>query len=56
MILWDIHIIWLSLGKDRIHVTPSMTVTSAPVTRVTSRLENMGQKLYKKNFFHLQHY
>lgn len=35
------------LDKDKTHANPLITATHATVTRVTSRPENVGQKLYK---------
>jgi hypothetical protein len=39
------------LGKDRKHVTPSMTVTHAAVAGLAARLEHVGHKLYMDRFF-----
>ena len=39
------------LGKDRKHVTPSMTATNATVPGLTARIERVGHKLYVDNFF-----
>jgi hypothetical protein len=39
------------LGKDRKHVTPSMTATYANVTGLTVRTEHVGHRLYVDNFF-----
>jgi hypothetical protein len=39
------------LDKDKTHANLLITATHATVTRATSRPENVGQKLYKKNFF-----
>jgi hypothetical protein len=41
------------LDKDKKHANPSITATHATVSRVTSRPEKVGQKLYKENFFQL---
>ena len=38
-------------GKDRKHVTPSMTATHATVTGLAARSERVGHKLYMGNFF-----
>jgi len=39
------------LDKDKTHANLLITATHATVTRVTSRPENVGQKLHKENFF-----
>ena len=39
------------LGKDRKHVTPSMTATHATVTGLAARSGHVGPKLYMGNFF-----
>ena len=39
------------LGKDRKHVTPSMTATHATVTGLAIRSGHVGHKLYTGNFF-----
>ena len=39
------------LGKDRKHVTPSMTATHATVTGLATGIEHLGNKLYMDNFF-----
>ena len=36
-------------GKDRKHVTPSMTATHVTVTELTVRIENVGHTLYMDN-------
>ena len=38
------------LGKDRKHVTPSMTATRANVSGLAARIEHVGHKLYVDNF------
>jgi len=39
------------LGKNRKHVTPSMTATHATVTGLAARSGHVGHKLYMGNFF-----
>ena len=39
------------LGKDRKHVTPSMTATHATVTGLAARSGHVGHTLYIGNFF-----
>jgi len=39
------------LGKDRKHVTPSMTATHATVTGLAARSGHVGHMLYMGNFF-----
>ena len=39
------------LGKNRKHVTPSMTATYANVTGLAARTGHVGHKLYMGNFF-----
>jgi hypothetical protein len=38
------------LGKDRKHVTSSMTATHANVSGLAARIEHVGHKLYVDNF------
>jgi hypothetical protein len=40
------------LGKDKKHVTPSMTATHATVTGLTARTKHVGHKVYVDNFFY----
>jgi hypothetical protein len=40
----------MHLGRDRT-ATPSMTATHVTVSRLTTRTENFGHKLYMDNFF-----
>jgi len=44
------------LGKDREHVTPSITATHATVTGLAARIQHLGRKLYMDKFFHFQRY
>jgi hypothetical protein len=44
------------LGKDRIHVTASMTVTHASVAGLAARIGYMGHELYMNIFFYFQRY
>jgi len=39
------------LGKDRKHVTPSVTVIHPSVAGLATRIEHMGQELYVNIFF-----
>jgi len=39
------------LGKDRKHVTPSMTATHANVAGLAARIGHVRHKLYMGNFF-----
>jgi hypothetical protein len=39
------------LGRDRKNVTATMTATHATVSGLTTRIENLGHKLYMYNFF-----
>jgi hypothetical protein len=39
------------LGKDRKHVTSSMTVTHATVAGLAARIEHVGHRLYMDSFF-----
>ena len=39
------------LGKERKHVTPSMTATQANVTGLAARIGHVGHKLYMGKFF-----
>jgi hypothetical protein len=38
-------------GKDRKHVTPSMTAIHATVTELTARIKNVGHKVYMNSIF-----
>jgi hypothetical protein len=47
----------MCLGKDKQHVSPSMTVTHASVARSTSKAQKCGIKtIHEQNFYYLQHY
>jgi hypothetical protein len=39
------------IGKDRKHVTPSMTTIHVTVTGLAARIEHFGHKLYMDKFF-----
>jgi len=39
------------LGKERKHVTPSMTATHANVTGLVAKNEYVGHKLYMGSFY-----
>jgi hypothetical protein len=43
--------VYIFLGKDRTHATGTMTAIHANVTGLTTRIQNVGHKLYTNNFF-----
>jgi hypothetical protein len=45
---YNIAVYW---GRDKIHVTATVTAIHAAMTELTVRIENMGHKVFMKNLF-----